>query len=238
MINFFRRLRQRLLTENKVSRYFFYAFGEIVLVVIGILIALSINNWNESQKESALQKVYLKGIAQDLKKDVEQANAIIEDYLVPLNIINGLEPHFKLDAALRLENIDTTSLSFTKLFLRPNSFRSTKGTYSSLIADGKSNLIKNKILFQKVQSIYDEQQIRVFSIYDDFKDRENRMFADYSYEKYHWNYKMLIEPKNNKTLATLANFWDSGKYYCLYLNELILKMDAVIDEINKELEGN
>ena len=50
MIKFFRNIRQRLLAENRVSRYFIYAIGEIVLVVIGILIALQINNWNEQRK--------------------------------------------------------------------------------------------------------------------------------------------------------------------------------------------
>ncbi len=50
MIKFFRHIRQRLLTENKFSKYLLYALGEIILVVIGILIALQINNWNESQK--------------------------------------------------------------------------------------------------------------------------------------------------------------------------------------------
>jgi len=47
MIKFFRKIRQQLLAENKFTKYLIYAIGEIVLVVIGILIALSINNWNE-----------------------------------------------------------------------------------------------------------------------------------------------------------------------------------------------
>lgn len=47
MIKFFRKIRKQLLTENRFSRYFVYAIGEIVLVVIGILIALQLNNWNE-----------------------------------------------------------------------------------------------------------------------------------------------------------------------------------------------
>ncbi len=51
MIKFFRKIRQQLLTENKFSKYLIYAIGEIVLVVIGILIALSINNWNEGKKD-------------------------------------------------------------------------------------------------------------------------------------------------------------------------------------------
>jgi hypothetical protein len=50
MIKFFRKIRQKILTENKFSKYLLYAIGEIALVVIGILIALSSNNWNESRK--------------------------------------------------------------------------------------------------------------------------------------------------------------------------------------------
>ncbi|MDX1463776.1 MAG: DUF6090 family protein [Marinirhabdus sp.] len=51
MIKFFRRLRHRLLNENKVGKYLIYALGEIVLVVIGILIALQINSWNDYNKD-------------------------------------------------------------------------------------------------------------------------------------------------------------------------------------------
>ncbi len=50
MIKFFRQIRQRMIKENRVSKYLLYAIGEIVLVVIGILIALAINNWNEDRK--------------------------------------------------------------------------------------------------------------------------------------------------------------------------------------------
>ena len=50
MIIFFRKIRQRLLTENKFSKYLLYAIGEIALVMIGILLALQVNNWNEDQK--------------------------------------------------------------------------------------------------------------------------------------------------------------------------------------------
>ncbi|MDA9089574.1 DUF6090 family protein [Maribacter arcticus] len=52
MIKFFRTILQNLLNEGKTTKYFKYAIGEIVLVVIGILIALSINNWNDARKES------------------------------------------------------------------------------------------------------------------------------------------------------------------------------------------
>ena len=59
MIKFFRKIRQNLLVENKTGKYFKYAIGEIVLVVIGILIALQINNWNEMRKLRRAEKEIL-----------------------------------------------------------------------------------------------------------------------------------------------------------------------------------
>ena len=58
MINFFRRIRKQLADDNKPLKYARYAIGEIVLVVIGILIALSINNWNEQRKNNNLEREF------------------------------------------------------------------------------------------------------------------------------------------------------------------------------------
>ena len=69
MIKFFRKIRQRLLNENRFNKYVFYAVGEIMLVVIGILIALQINNWNEQYKLRKLEVSYYKNLKIDLVKD-------------------------------------------------------------------------------------------------------------------------------------------------------------------------
>jgi hypothetical protein len=69
MIKFFRKIRQKLLTENKFSKYLIYAIGEIVLVVIGILIALSINNWNEEKKSKIKSREYCEKLVSDLVTD-------------------------------------------------------------------------------------------------------------------------------------------------------------------------
>mgnify|MGYP003709572303 CR=1 FL=1 len=71
VIKFFRHIRQRLLAESKFSKYVVYAIGEIVLVVIGILIALQINNWNEKRKLAAYEEILLSQLRQDLKRNVE-----------------------------------------------------------------------------------------------------------------------------------------------------------------------
>ena len=58
MINFFRHIRKDLMEKNKTGKYLKYAFGEIILVVIGILIALQINNWNEDRKTNSIKQSY------------------------------------------------------------------------------------------------------------------------------------------------------------------------------------
>lgn len=69
MIKFFRKIRQNLLSEGKTAKYFKYAIGEIILVVIGILIALQINNWNEARKENIKLKTAIQSVYNDLISD-------------------------------------------------------------------------------------------------------------------------------------------------------------------------
>ncbi len=77
MIKFFRKIRQNLLRENKTGKYLKYAFGEIVLVVIGILIALSINNWNENRKlNETIEGVY-SIVKSDLLADIETIDKVL-----------------------------------------------------------------------------------------------------------------------------------------------------------------
>ena len=72
MIKFFRSIRKTLLNEGRTSKYFKYAIGEIILVVIGILIALQINNWNESRKEHAQETVLLEQLLSDFNSNLNQ----------------------------------------------------------------------------------------------------------------------------------------------------------------------
>ena len=104
MIKFFRRIRQRLLTENKFSKYLLYAIGEIVLVVIGILIALQINNWNELKKDQNLEIKILSEIRENLIGDFEDhkentgylSHVVGSSRIVLDHLNNGLPYHDSL----------------------------------------------------------------------------------------------------------------------------------------------
>ena len=84
MIKFFRRIRQQLLSQNRFSKYLLYAVGEIFLVVIGILIALSINNWNEWKKE----RIRETSVLLDLKENLERNIALAKNGISEIEEIN------------------------------------------------------------------------------------------------------------------------------------------------------
>ena len=86
MLKFFRLIRQQLLKENKLSSYLLYAIGEILLVVISILIALQVNNWNENRKEKRVEVKLLKEIKNDLQRTLDE---VVPDHLSHINSQNS-----------------------------------------------------------------------------------------------------------------------------------------------------
>lgn len=77
MIKFFRHIRKSLVEQNKMSKYFKYAIGEILLVVIGILIALQINNWNENRKRLQKEReLYL-----NIIKDLDEEHKVLQEHI-------------------------------------------------------------------------------------------------------------------------------------------------------------
>ena len=109
MIKFFRKIRQRLVSENKFSKYLIYAIGEIVLVVVGILIALQINNWNENQKINDTVKNYYNQLLQDLNKDkayIEKTISFLDSSMTNYNtyLDSYKVPDMSLEQAITLQS--------------------------------------------------------------------------------------------------------------------------------------
>ena len=95
MIKFFRKIRQNLLSEGKNGKYLKYAFGEIILVVIGILIALSINNWNENKKNINQSRKHLETIRLNLEDDIKQAETLLAETETTIEYTNTFLNQFK-----------------------------------------------------------------------------------------------------------------------------------------------
>jgi hypothetical protein len=103
MIKFFRHIRQRLLSQNKLSKYLLYAIGEIILVVIGILIALQINNWNEERKINTSLRKALSA----LKSDLVQDTLLISEHLQEVNYQYQLNESLRERIAQPRATVDT-----------------------------------------------------------------------------------------------------------------------------------
>ena len=143
MIKFFRHIRRSLVNENKMGKYFKYAIGEIILVVIGILIALQVNNWNDNRKSRNTQKVLTTSIKQDLKADV----AYLKNFLAQTDTLYQV---------LKQQSKKVNRVSYSKdslvHFIRKeiNVFIITfsgfnNNTYESMKASGKLDILPEKI---------------------------------------------------------------------------------------------
>ncbi|MCX2718021.1 DUF6090 family protein [Lentiprolixibacter aurantiacus] len=153
MIKFFRRIRQKLLSENKFSKYLLYALGEIVLVVIGILIALAVNNWNQSKKESRLGDDLLLRIHRDLVKDTINFNSdIVRNDLLREDLKTLLiELYDGVDTMGEVEKMSATWDQMLDQAFSPND-----NTYKSMLSSGTLGLIKNQDLKDEILDLYSE----------------------------------------------------------------------------------
>ena len=105
MIKFFRKIREKLISENKISKYLLYAIGEILLVMIGILLALQVNNWNETRKLKLKENEILK----EILRDVEETNSeIVGDMFGHLTMLRSAQ---MLKDQISQLNPDTNQLS-------------------------------------------------------------------------------------------------------------------------------
>lgn len=149
MISLFRKIRQKLLQQNKVSQYFAYAIGEIFLVVIGILIALQINTWNEDRKIRLYELKMLKELKSTLEKDRfffgSQIPRLEHKQVAASRLLSMIEN--------REENLDTLNKYFADLRFDVL-FQYNSGAYGS-IKSGGIDKISNDSIRAKMADIYE-----------------------------------------------------------------------------------
>jgi hypothetical protein len=168
MINFFRKIRKQLADDNKPLKYMRYAIGEIVLVVIGILIALSINNWNEKQKLKKIEIKILKEMKLAINDDIERLNYNIKTY-------NSVKRAIEIIIEqLPLETPTSDSLQYAfQQSLFNNKVLPNTGAYETLKAKG-IDLISNDSLRIQIIDVYEKK-------YKYFQDSAQNLFLSESF---------------------------------------------------------
>jgi hypothetical protein len=136
--------------QNKTSKYFKYAIGEIVLVVIGILIALQINNWNENRKQNIEIKTFLKEIAKNIKQDL----IALTQQKIRRDSLRSYNRKVRENYLLKINNIE----DFKKAegFFYEFYFTSNKSGFDSFKNSGLIGKIKNSKIDSLIYIYYDK----------------------------------------------------------------------------------
>jgi len=152
MIKFLRNIRRKLLSENKFSKYLLYATGEIVLVVIGILLALQVNTWNQNRLDSTEEGQLLQAIQTKMKHNRFQVEIGFKRYS---EVINSSKELINLSAKAPNSDLqDEVNFhlhNLPKRFLVGNSNQTS--IYDEMIGLGKLNLLKSKELRSELTSL-------------------------------------------------------------------------------------
>ncbi|MBT8307462.1 MAG: hypothetical protein KJN85_11045 [Maribacter sp.] len=149
MLKFFRKIRKNLLTENKFSKYLFYAIGEILLVVIGILIALQINNWNNGRIERMEEEKSYLNIKRQIIDDKNDLLKVIDynDYFS-----RAYQYGIKIIMSGNRSKIDSLAL-VTMSLSQFSDFHNSGNIYQTLVNSGDLKLLKNSKITSAVQKL-------------------------------------------------------------------------------------
>jgi len=244
MIKFFRKIRYNLMETGKTSKYFKYAIGEIVLVVIGILIALSINNWNEKRKLLIDERIVLTGVLNDIKKDTIDLNFNRQGYKTLIEMDSIILEH--------LMNKKEQSELFTGYFEYVTSEDFILTLHSSSFDEAKQKGLTteaNNPIWTRINRLYnfyypelihfEHEYIRyktnrnLFPIFNDFLELDS--FNDGLVTINDKNYNQLLTNKkfHHKFYQTKLIFEETlSRYDAVYL-ELLEIIELIEKEITK-----
>jgi hypothetical protein len=189
MIHFFRKIRLKLLSQNRLSRYLIYAIGEIVLVVIGILIALQVNNWNIQRVNRKTEHKILLELKNEYTSNLLQLN---EKKEIRTNLVMNSAKWLleRLEKPIADQNIDSVNHHLSRTMIVP-SFDPVISVTNEIINSGKLQLIENQEL---------RTHLTIWPSTTNDLVREEEQFITLMYESY---YLFLVENYQLMPLVSL-----------------------------------
>jgi len=239
--------------KNKTGKYFKYAIGEIVLVVIGILIALQINNFNNNKQLRIIEQDYLVSLKSEFKTNLKKINDCIsvnEDLIKSTEVMLSL---FDIDILDTIGDKEISNIIYS-VFSTNATYNPSKGVLTDIISSGNLNLIQNEQLRQELASIESgldnlygqvtsalnrkerlrSQLVKYGSLLKILRDRE----VDFAH-------KSISDTINNKKLFSSVEFENQLLTYNLtikaangtrFFNGIKEQIELVLVEIEKEIK--
>jgi hypothetical protein len=244
MIKFFRKIRRNLLIESKTGKYFKYAIGEIILVVIGILIALQINNWNEERKSNKKETASLKSLQSELISSLEELKYDYKTseifYQSTEDVYYYIQTKSKLVDSMYIDFYN--SVDFNYSFLKTSTYETLKS--------GNLELIKSDSLRIIITDIYEAGFQRILAKMD---TRRNAARVLFPYYQKHFRSKVIRNEEIRFQILGIPNDYEKlindAEYETLIVEALTGRYNAkrdlkntielvenCINEINKYLK--
>jgi len=167
MIKFFRKIRYDLMKTGKTGKYIKYAIGEIILVMIGILLALQVNDWNNSRLEVSREQLYLKNLQTDFKTNIAECNRTYkrtsEAYDASVRLLEIIKDDSKINSAEIEKLLDEILNKITSLDL-------ISGSMDEIINTGSLTIIRDPALRKQLSnwSFYVADYMDDVKIYEDY----------------------------------------------------------------------
>ncbi len=170
MIKFFRKIRYNLMEQNKTGKYLKYAIGEIVLVMIGILLALQVNTWNINQKNKLIENNYLILISKQLQQHIETYESNIQYALKRLYSIDYVLNHLETDTQ---ELVADTLVVHLNIMQWISDLNIDTNLYKDLVNTGNIKLFENDFIRISIQNYF-----HLSEEYNDAIIINNRFYID------------------------------------------------------------
>lgn len=221
MVRLYRKLKQKLFFDGKTEKYFKYAIGEIILIVIGILIALTINNRKELQNEQGQEILSYC----ELKRDVQlDKNRII-------TIIESLDKRQLICRQLLIKLHSTPKDKSTLIddylpAIRPNVFYPNKAALTDIISSGKLSLLRNKELKKMIINYYNNMENSLRIVYSNQEAVTDRIFQLDNFTEFGVHQHFIYKDEFGRELTDLLTSvsWHRDKnhpYFKKFENDIV-----------------
>ena len=233
MLKFFRQIRRRLIINGKLKSYSAYAVGEILLVMIGILLAIQVNNWNEARKERELEKSYLTNLKKDLLRDKKDLTDIVEKRKKKVEAFNMLLDQVDADTPSEYP-ADMKSYFFTMggwITFNPN-----ENAITEILSSGDLRVIKT----QQIKDDLLELRNRYLKL-ENVREHLRREYEEYIYNTIYTveDFRMLLTEEEAKkfmyTILQIPTFTNGMISASRNQNELIRQSEKILDLIDNLL---
>lgn len=247
MIKFFRHIRQQLIREGKIGRYLKYALGEILLVMIGILLALQVNNWNQKEKDKDFESTMLHAIKSSLESDLSMHQFLSRRVAIKQQGIQNLLTMMDQNQTYA----DTTLLKAYNDMNIHMGFNYNKGGYEGIKSAGIDK-ISNDSLRNILIDTYEVQlpavQQFIGKPYEDVSDNSykmklhNALWKRVKIQLPDGSYKLVSRTIDNENFLNQTELLDRIKIeqddmniLYFWLNKFNRDVSYCLDAINKEL---